>query len=201
MNEFDGVLDFWFGALGSPEYGSFREMWFEGGPALDAEITARFGALYQRAAAGELDDWRDEAGPCLALILVLDQFPRNMFRGAAESFATDAKAATIAGHAVDRGYDKDLPHLFQQFYYMPFEHGENIADQRRSVALFRASADDERKPENIEYAVKHLEIIERFGHFPHRNSIVGRESTAEELEFLEDGGDDAHFGTKPEQTN
>ncbi len=199
MNEFDGVLDFWFGALGSPEYGSFREMWFEGGPALDAEITARFGALYERAEAGEFDNWRDEAGSCLALILVLDQFPRNMFRGTAKSFATDTEGAVLADHAVDRGYDKGLAHLMQQFYYMPFEHSEDPTDQRRSVELFRASAEDERKPENIGYAVKHLEIIERFGRFPHRNAILGRESTDEELKFLTDGGDDVHFGTKTEQ--
>ena len=120
-----------------------------------------------------------------------------MFRGQARSFATDAMAVEIARHAIARGDDRGLDLSTQQFYYMPFEHSENLADQRRSAELFRAGADDERKQEGIGYAVKHLEIIERFGRFPHRNAILGRQSTPEELAFLADGGDDVHFGTQP----
>lgn len=202
MDEASQVLDFWFGAPGTAEHGAHREMWFGGGPAVDAEIATRFGALYERGVSGELDHWRDDARACLALILLLDQFPRNMFRGAARSFATDAKALGVAREAVARGYDRNLDLAFQQFYYLPFQHSEDLADQRRSVELFRASAEDAKKEEGVRYAVQHLEIIERFGRFPHRNAILGRDSTAEELKFLDDGGEDVHFGTlleaKPE---
>ncbi len=197
MDEFERVLDYWFGPPENETYGTFREMWYDGGPEIDSEIAERFGTLYERAAAGELDHWRGQARSCLALILLLDQFPRNMFRGTPRSFATDPKAVEIARHAVERVYDRGLDLNIQQFYYMPFEHSEDIADQRRSVALFRASADNERKEENIGYAVKHLEIMEQFGRFPHRNTILGRESTPQELKFLADGGEDVHFGTQP----
>ncbi len=199
MDEFDRILDYWFGPPDSEEHGTHREMWYGGGPEIDAEIAERFDTLYQRAAAGELDHWRDQARSCLALILLFDQFPRNMFRGEPRSFATDAKAVEFARHAVERGYDRGLDPNTQQFYYLPFEHSEDIADQHRSVGLFRASADDERKEENIGYAVQHLEIIERFGRFPHRNAILGRESTPEEIKFLQDGGKDVQFGTQPNQ--
>ncbi len=122
-----------------------------------------------------------------------------MFRGTPRSFATDPKAVEIARHAVERVYDRGLDLNIQQFYYMPFEHSEEVADQRRAVELFRAADDDERKEENIGYAVEHLEIIERFGRFPHRNAILGRESTPEEIKFLEDGGKDVQFGTQRNQ--
>ena len=199
MDEATEVLDYWFAPPDSEEHGAHRELWFDGGPEIDAEIAKRFRPLYERAAAGLLDHWRDDARACLALILVLDQFPRNMFRATPEAFATDAKAVEIARHAVEQGYDRGLDPNFQQFYYMPFEHSEDLADQRRSVKLFGASADHERKEENVGYAVQHLEIIERFGRFPHRNAILGRESTPEELEFLEHGGEDVQFGTQRNQ--
>ncbi len=196
MDEINRILDYWFGAPDSAEYGTYRELWYDGGPEIDAEIADRFGPIHQRAAAGELDHWRERARPCLALILLFDQFPRNMFRGEPRSFATDAKAVETARHAVERGYDRGLDLDTQQFYYMPFEHSEDIADQRRSVELFRAGADDERKQEHIDYAVRHLEIIERFGRFPHRNAILGRDSTPEEIAFLDHGGEDVRFGTQ-----
>ena len=199
MDEFERVLDYWFGAPGSEEHGTYREVWYKGGPEVDAEITKRFASLYERAAAGECDHWRDDPRSCLALILLFDQFPRNMFRGKPKSFATDTKAVDIARHAVEKGYDRGLDLNAQQFYYMPFEHSEDLADQRRSVELFRAGAEHERKEENIRYAVQHFEIIERFGRFPHRNAILGRESTPDELEFLEEGGDDVQFGTQRNQ--
>ncbi len=196
MDEIDRILDYWFGPPDSEIHGTFREMWYRGGPEIDSEIAERFEALYERAAAGELDDWREQARSCLAMILLLDQFPRNMFRGEPRSFATDAKAVETARHAVGRGYDRGLDLNVQQFHYMPFEHSEDIADQRRAVELFRAAADDERKEENIGYAIKHLEIIERFGRFPHRNAILGRDSTPEEIAFLDHGGEDVRFGTQ-----
>jgi uncharacterized protein (DUF924 family) len=199
LDEFDRVLDYWFGAPGSEEHGTYREIWYHGGPEVDAEITERFASLYDRAAAGELDHWREQARSCLALILLFDQFPRNMFRGTPRSFATDPKAVEIARHAVERGYDRGLDHSTQQFYYMPLEHSEDIADQRRSVELFRAGTDGAHKEENIGFAVQHLEIIEQFGRFPHRNTIVGRDSTPEEIKFLEDGGEKVQFGTQRNQ--
>ena len=199
MDEVDRVLDYWFGPPDSEIHGTFREMWYRGGPKIDSEIAGRFGTLHERAAAGELDHWREQARSCLALILLLDQFPRNMFRGEPRSFATDAKAVEIARHAVERGYDRGHDLNTQQFYYMPFEHSEEVADQRRAVELFRAADDDERKEENIGYAVEHLEIIERFGRFPHRNAILGRESTPDEIKFLDAGGKDVLFGTQRNQ--
>ena len=199
MDEFDRVLDYWFGASGREEHGVYREMWYRGGPEIDAEITEHFHTLYECAAAGELDHWRDGARPCLALTLLLDQFPRNMFRGKPQSFATDTQALKFARHVVEQGYDWELHLNTQQFFYLPFEHSEDIAYQRRSVELFRAGAEDERKEENINYAVKHFEIIQRFGRFPHRNTILGRESTSEEIKFLEDGGEDVQFGTQRNQ--
>lgn len=199
MGEAADVLDYWFGPPGSDERGAYREMWFHGGPKIDAEIAERFTTLYERAAAGELDHWRDDAEACLALILVLDQFPRNMMRATPEGFATDPKAVEAARHAIERGYDRGLDANFQQFYYMPFEHCEGLSDQRRSVELFQASADNERKEENVRYAVQHLEIIEHFGRFPHRNAILGRDSTPDEIKFLEDGGADVQFGTQRNQ--
>ena len=199
MEEADRVLEYWFASPGDEEYGTFREMWYHGGPEIDAEIIERFGKLYERAAAGELDHWPDRARSCLALILVFDQFPRNMFRGTPRSFATDPKAVELARHAVEQGYDRRLEFNTQQFYYMPFEHSEDIADQRRSVELFRAGTDGAHKEANIGFAVQHLEIIERFGRFLHRNTIVERESTPEEIKFLEDGGEKVQFGTQRNQ--
>ena len=199
MDEFNRVLDYWFGTSGSQEHGVYREMWYRGGPEIDTEITEGFHTLYTCAATGELNHWRDGARTCLALTLLLDQFPRNMFRGKPQSFATDTQALKIARHAVKQAYDQELHPNTQQFYYLPFEHSEDIADQRRSVELFRASAEDERKAENISYAVKHFEIIQQFGRFPHRNIILGRECTAEEIKFLEDGGEDVQFGTQRNQ--
>jgi len=199
MPRIDDILDFWFGRPGDAGYGGKREIWFEKNDDFDAEIRDRFMVDYEAAEAGRLDPMQRTARGALALVILLDQFPRNMFRGQSRSFATDARAGEIARHAIEQGYDRGLALGTQQFYYMPFEHGEDPTDQRRSVELFRASAEDERKTENIGYAVQHLEIIERFGRFPHRNAILGRESTDEELNFLTDGGDDVHFGTKTEQ--
>ena len=199
MDKSDRVLDYWFGAPGTEEHGLHREMWYRGGPEIDAEISEQFLTLYERAATGELSQWRESYRPCLALILLLDQFPRNMFRGKPKSFYTDAEALNTARHAIEQGYDRELNLNFQQFFYLPFEHSEDIADQRRSVELFLAGAEDERKELTIGYAVKHLEIIQQFGRFPHRNLILGRDSTVEEIKFLEDGGEDVQFGTQRNQ--
>jgi uncharacterized protein (DUF924 family) len=139
-----------------------------------------------------LDGWAEVVRRCLALAVTLDQFPRNIFRGRAESFAADAKARQVARHALSRGYERDLLPVERMFIYLPFEHSEELADQRLAVELFE-SIDHPERQKWVEYAVAHLRIIERFGRFPHRNAILGRASTTEELEFL--ASTDERFGT------
>ena len=178
------VLDFWFGREGEPGYGEFREAWFEKDPDFDREVRDRFGALYEEAAAGRLDAWKEDARGCLALVICLDQFPRNMFRGDARTHATDEKALETATDAVERALDRELPAFQRMFLYMPFMHSEGVEEQRRSVELFGRLADEPGAPDVTEYAVGHREIVERFGRFPHRNAILGRETTPEEAEFL-----------------
>jgi len=179
------VLDFWFGAPDDPGHALARKAWFGKDPAFDAEIRRRFCGIYDRALAGEFDDWRDHHRTCLALVLVFDQFPRNMFRGAPQAFATDARALFLARHAVERGHDRRVPTVHRTFFYLPFEHSEDLADQNLSVRLFEAIEPHFGREEGIRYAVRHREIIERFGRFPHRNAILGRQSTLEELAFLQ----------------
>ena len=182
------VLLFWFGREGEPGYGEFREEWFRKDEAFDREVADRFGDLYERAAAGELDNWREEAESCLALVIVLDQFPRNMVRGDARTHATDDKAPATAKHAVERALDRELPGFQKIFLYMPFMHAERVEDQRRSVELFEGLAAEPGGPDVREYAVGHRDIVERFGRFPHRNATLGRETTPEEAEFLTQPG-------------
>jgi uncharacterized protein (DUF924 family) len=180
------VLDFWFGREGEPGYGEFREAWFTKDPEFDRLVRDRFEALYEAAAAGDLDDWKEEARSCLALVIVLDQFPRNMFRGDPRSYATDRKAQETAEYAVDHALDRELPEFQRTFLYMPFMHSEDPVHQRRSVELFRRLGGNE--TDSSYYAVRHMEIIERFGRFPHRNEILGRQTTPEEAEFLTQPG-------------
>ena len=182
------VLAFWFGREGEPGYGEFRDQWFQKDEAFDREVTDRFGDLYELAAAGELDAWREEAEGCLALVIVLDQFPRNMFRGDARTHATDEKALAAAKDAIEHALDRELPAFQRMFLYMPFMHAEGVEDQRRSVELFEGLAAEAGGPDVVEYAVGHREILERFGRFPHRNAILGRETTPEEAEFLTQPG-------------
>ncbi len=182
------VLSFWFGGEGEPGYGEFRYQWFRKDDAFDREVTDRFGDLYRRAAAGELDAWREDAEGCLALVIVLDQFPRNMFRGDARTHATDGKALEAAKYAIERALDRELPAFQRMFLYMPFMHAEDVEDQRRAVELFEGLAAEPGGPDVVEYAVGHREIVERFGRFPHRNAILGRGTTPEEAEFLTQPG-------------
>ena len=163
------VLDFWFGRDG--------KTWFGKDPQFDAEVRARFLPLYERAAAGGLADWKEAPASCLALVIVLDQFPRNMFRGTARAFAADALALEAARTIVARGWDRNYSPNQRTFAYLPFEHSESLEDQERSLQLFAGS-------ENFEWARKHYEIVLRFGRFPHRNAALGRESTPEEADFL-----------------
>lgn len=178
------VLGFWFGE--AP--GKSRREWFVKDPAFDEEIRRRFGALHERAVRGELDAWRAQPRAALALLVVLDQFSRNMHRGDARSFAADGYALGIAREMVGRGEDKAMLPVERQFVYLPFEHSEDLADQQRALELMR---DLDGFPETqgvSEWARKHLVIVERFGRFPHRNAALGRASTAEEREFLAQPG-------------
>ena len=182
------VLAFWFGNEGEPGYGEFRDQWFWKDETFDREVTDRFGGLYERAAEGELDGWREEAEGCLVLVIVLDQFPRNIFRGDARTHATDGQALDAAKYAIERALDRELPAFQRMFLYMPFMRAESAEDQRRSVELFEALAAEPGGPDVREYAVGHRDIVERFGRFPHRNAILGRETTPEESEFLTQPG-------------
>jgi uncharacterized protein (DUF924 family) len=169
------VLDFWFRG------DEARKEWFLKDAAFDAQIVDRFSPLHGLAAAGELSHWRQSPRDCLALIILLDQFPRNMFRGTARAFASDAMALAAAKHAVAAGYDRSMREVERTFVYLPFEHSEDLADQEKALELFAGNP-------NFEWARKHWEIIRRFGRFPHRNAVLGRESTAAEIEFLKEPG-------------
>ncbi len=186
MTKAEEVLNFWFGREGEPGYGEFREAWFRKDPEFDREIRDRFEALYEAGAAGDLDDWKAEARSCLALVILLDQFPRNMFRGDPKSYATDRKAQETAEYAVDHALDRELPEFQRTFLYMPFMHSEDLEHQRRSVELFRRLGGS--GSDSTSYAARHMEIIERFGRFPHRNEVLGRQTTPEEAEFLTQPG-------------
>jgi uncharacterized protein (DUF924 family) len=184
------LLAFWFSD-------QVRPRWFAKDAAFDELVRQRFAASAAAAASGALDGWTIEPESCLALVLLLDQLPRNVHRGSPRAFAVDAKARQVAEVAVARGFDARIPLDRRFFFYMPFEHSEDAADQRRSVALFRrwveAHGDRSREwvAETMRYVLRHQEVIDRFGRFPHRNQILGRQSTPAELEFL--AGPDSSF--------
>ena len=159
------------------------DRWFKKDLAFDDEIKLRFMPTYEAAAAGKLTDWEQSAEGALALLLLLDQFPRNMFRGEARAFAADPLARAIASRAILNGFDGVFPDL-RTFFYVPFEHSENLADQERCIALYKAVGDDD----GLKWAKLHADIIRRFGRFPHRNAVLGRVTTPEEQAFLDSGG-------------
>jgi len=170
------VLAFWCAA--GPD------KWFKKDPAFDSEIAVRFFAVWHAAIAGALATWEETAEGALALIIVLDQFPRNMFRGHARTYENDALARAVAARALARGFDQQVPHDPRQFFYLPFMHSEELADQEHCVELARRYGDDE----FLKYAEQHAGIIRRFGRFPHRNAMLGRITTPEEQAFLDGGG-------------
>jgi len=159
------------------------DKWFKRDDAFDADIRDKFLSTYEAAATGKLGDWERTAEGTLALLIVLDQFPRNMFRGQARCYAADPLAREVAHRALKRGCDEDVPAAERGFFYLPFMHSEDMADQQRCVALYREAED-----ENLTYAERHADIIRRFGRFPHRNAILGRATTPEEQAFLDGGG-------------
>jgi len=157
--------------------------WFEKDAAFDDDIRRRFLKLHEAAAAGKLTDWEANAEGALALLILLDQFPRNMFRGQARMFASVPLAHAIASRAILNGFDGAFPDLFG-FFYLPFMHSEELADQKRAIAFYRARND----ADGLKWAERHADIIRRFGRFPHRNAVLGRVSTPEEQAFLDGGG-------------
>jgi uncharacterized protein (DUF924 family) len=177
---FQAVLDFWFG----PEPGKPRREWFRKDARFDAKIRARFGELHAMAARRELEAWRASPEPMLALVIVLDQFSRNLYRGDARAFAQDEHAHDCAAEALIRGDDLGLLPVQRQFLYLPFAHSEDPLDQEKAVDLMRSLEAFEATRGSTQWAVKHRDVVARFGRFPHRNSALGRSSSAEELEFL-----------------
>ena len=185
----EAVLDFWFGAVASPGYGSNRVEWFRKDAAFDASIRDRFGALIERALRGELEPWAGTPRGAIAQVIVLDQFTRNVFRDTPRAFAGDARALQAARAMVGSRQDEALPTFQRAFAYLPFEHAEGIEMQREGVRLYtRLAALDREQASGLDYAERHRAIIERFGRFPHRNKILGRQSTPEEIEFLKTPG-------------
>jgi uncharacterized protein (DUF924 family) len=170
-----GVLEFWRDA------GPSR--WFRKDAAFDEQFRDRFLAAHEAALRGELDAWADDAQGALALLILLDQFPRNAFRATPRMFESDAKALHIAREALGAGFDAQVEADLRNFFYLPFMHSEQLADQDLAVELTRPLGD-----EPLRYAVMHRDIIEKFGRFPHRNAVLGRTTTPEEQRFLDDGG-------------
>lgn len=188
MEKYQEILEFWFGKKGEEKYGKPRKKWFVKDKTFDEKVRSLFLEDYQTAAQRKLNHWREFPASCLALIIILDQFSRNMFRDTPQAFATDNYALEIAEEAVNKGFDRQVLPVERWFIYLPFEHSENLAAQEKAVKLFSNLADDPQSEETIKYAHSHLKIIEKFGRFPHRNKILGRESTPEELEFLQQPG-------------
>ena len=178
------VLRFWFGV----PPGKARPEWFRKDAAFDADIRTRFGALHEAASRRGLDAWRAVPLSMLALVVVLDQFSRNLYRGDARAFAQDAHALECAREALARGDDRALLPVQRQFLYLPLEHSEDLADQERCVELMRSLEAYEPTRGLTEWALKHRDIVARFGRFPHRNAALGRASTPEEVEFLKQPG-------------
>ena len=172
----ESVLTFW--------RTSGPDKWFEKDTAFDDDIRARFLETYEAAAAGKLSGWEQTAEGALALTIVLDQFPRNMFRGDARTYAADPQALAVAKRAIERGFDQKVALSDRQFFYLPFEHSEVMADQERCCAMVAATGD----ADLLKWAQLHADIIRRFGRFPHRNAMLGRATTPEEQAFLDGGG-------------
>ena len=186
------VLDFWFGAPGSALHGTSRPEWFRKDAAFDDSIRSRFGATIEQALRGELESWSGATESALAQIVVLDQFTRNCFRDTPRAFAGDARALAAARAMVGTRQDEALPALQRAFVYLPFEHAEGIEMQEESLRLYsRLAAVAPETASSLDYAQRHHSVIQRFGRFPHRNAILGRRSTAEEIEFLKQPG--SHF--------
>jgi len=183
------VLDFWFAAQGEPEHGAVRELWFRKSEATDRQIAERFGPLIEQALRGELEAWAADPHSALAQIVLLDQFTRNTFRDTPRAFAGDKRALAAAMAMVGSRQDEKLLPVQRVFVYLPFEHAEGIVMQEEALRLFtRLVAEAPGLQNMLDYAQRHHDVVQRFGRFPHRNEILGRQSTAEEVEFLRQPG-------------
>ncbi|BCL75893.1 membrane protein [Jeongeupia sp. HS-3] len=180
----DEVLAFWFGCPDDPDYHQPRTAWFRKDAVFDAAIRRRFLATVEAALAGRCSDWALDTRGALALVIVLDQFPRNLFRGSAAAFAGDPLARQTADAVVSKGWHLALAPVEQLFVYLPFEHAESLADQEKMIALTENWQGHDVLGEFHRYAVLHHDVIARFGRFPHRNAVLGRESTPDELDYL-----------------
>ena len=180
------MLLFWFGP--PAERGKAHQRWFVKDPAFDAGIRDRFLPLYEEARAGRRAHWKAQPADGLALVIVLDQFPRNMFRGTPRAFESDPLALEAARQAVERGFDRDMPAVERLFLYLPFEHSERLADQELACELMQPLEALQPELDAYRYAVLHRDIVARFGRFPHRNAVLGRPSTPEEIAFLKGPG-------------
>ncbi len=190
------ILSYWFGEIDDSGFAHHNKvkMWFMGGISFDADITTKYGELVAEALAGGLREW--EAAPLsrLALIILLDQFTRNVYRGSSQAFAGDARACALAQDAIAKGWDEELNHSYCAFLYMPLEHSEDIARQELSVTMFSKRAESMSAENKLRFesfansALVHRDIIQQFGRFPHRNEVLGREFTAAEVDYLQHGG-------------
>jgi uncharacterized protein (DUF924 family) len=179
------VLDFWFLSAGSPGHLAPRKAWFVKDAAFDDQIRTRFEAQVRDAVAGGLRDWEADAHGALARLIVLDQFTRNIWRNTPAAFSGDPEALAAAQRAVDAGHDQAVHPVARPFFYLPFEHAEDLTQQARSIALFtRLAAVDPGAADNLAYAHRHEVVIREFGRFPHRNVVLGRASTEAELAYL-----------------
>ena len=167
------VLSFWYSD-------KMKKQWFSSTPELDAELEQKYESVWEEAANNHLDSWMDSAEGCLALCIILDQLPLNMFRGEAKAFKTEQQAVSITKHAIERGFDNDIDDSKVSFLYMPLMHSENISDQYLSVESFKQRKLDD----NARFAEHHRSIVEEFGRFPHRNEVLGRENTPQEIDYL-----------------
>jgi len=180
MKTYMDILNFWFLPEAHPDFGKIRPIWFEKNPDFDAEITALFTKALEQAKAGYLLHWAKHSKGCLALILLFDQFSRNMFRDTPDAFSTDAKALELANYMQTSGLFDALSETEKPFALLPFEHSESMKNQKKSVALFKKHGSEQ----GLEYAIRHYDIIKEYGRFPHRNKILGRRSSKPEIEFL-----------------
>lgn len=177
----EDIIKFWFSPRAKP-------LWFNSTPEFDQELKRTYLDLYQQAESGALDNWRSTATGCVALCILLDQFPLNMFRDQARAFSTEAHSRDVAAFAIEKGFDSQIPDEQKMFLYLPYMHSETLSDQDISVALFTRAG----MTENLRYATHHRDIITRFGRFPHRNRALGRECTDEERHYL--GSPEAFHG-------
>jgi len=181
-HEIEALLTFWFGAPDAPEFGEPKAFWFSSTPQDDHLIQTRFETLYHKAKQGDLDHWLEDPQATLALVLLMDQVPRNIFRGTPQAFGTDALALAFSKVGIEKHYDQQLPPIHRRFLYMPFMHSEDLETQRQSLNLFAQLTHES----TLDYAKAHHDIIARFQRFPHRNAILGRLSTPEEVAFLKE---------------